>query len=199
MRQKALDHSILGSIIDWKGKGLRTQQTFIIDEKLHEILLGMLYTMFRVLLLFVSGLARRGRPNANLSRHVVRPLDENQGPSQSHDHNPWLVVWSVSKDHFTHNPRAITAKLWAPDRKCPKADSPNTTPKSCSVVTNAQAQRDIMHDRTLNQMEFQWNFYSCGSSHMIKQNKSSILSVRSAMVSQFYIRPTSKRWFLKII
>ena len=26
-----------------------------------------------------------------------------------------------------------------------------------------------------------------------------IMSIRSAMVSQFYIKPTSKRWFLKRI
>jgi hypothetical protein len=34
---------------------------------------------------------------------------------------------------------------------------------------------------------------------MDRANKSTITSVRSAMVSRFYVRPTSKRWFLKII
>ena len=41
--------------------------------------------------------------------------------------------------------------------------------------------------------------YSCGSSHMIKYNKSTVVSVRSVMVSPFCVRPTSKRWFLKIV
>ena len=40
------------------------------------------------------------------------------------------------------------------------------------------------------------NFYSCGSSHMIEENKSTVVNVRSAMVSWFCVRPTSKRWFL---
>ena len=43
------------------------------------------------------------------------------------------------------------------------------------------------------------NFYSCGSSHMIKYNKSIVVSVRSALVSRFCVRPTSKKWFLKIV
>jgi hypothetical protein len=43
------------------------------------------------------------------------------------------------------------------------------------------------------------NFYSCGSSHMINQNKSTVVSIWSAMVYQLSIRPTSKRCFLKII
>ena len=41
--------------------------------------------------------------------------------------------------------------------------------------------------------------YSCGSSHMIKWNKPTIVSVRSAMVSRFCVRPTSKRRFLKLV
>ena len=39
-------------------------------------------------------------------------------------------------------------------------------------------------------------FYSCRSSHMVKYDKSTVVSVRSAMVSLFFVRPTSKRWFL---
>ena len=42
-------------------------------------------------------------------------------------------------------------------------------------------------------------FYSCGSSHMIKENKSTIGNIRSAVVSWFCVRPTSKRWVLKIV
>ena len=34
---------------------------------------------------------------------------------------------------------------------------------------------------------------------MIKQNNSTVVSIQSAMISRFCIRPTSKKWFLKII
>ena len=30
-------------------------------------------------------------------------------------------VGVYTKDHFTHEPRAVTMKLWEPERKCPKA------------------------------------------------------------------------------
>jgi hypothetical protein len=43
------------------------------------------------------------------------------------------------------------------------------------------------------------NFYSCGSSHMINYNKPTVVSVGSAMVSWFCVRPTSERWFLEIV
>jgi len=36
------------------------------------------------------------------------------------------------------------------------------------------------------------NFYSCGSSHMIKYNNSMVVSVRIVMVSEFCVRPTMK-------
>ena len=36
------------------------------------------------------------------------------------------------------------------------------------------------------------NFYSNGSSCMIKHNKATVVSIRGAMVSRFYVRPTSK-------
>ena len=58
-----------------------------------------------------------------------------------------------------------------------------------------QVQGQAICDQALNQMPF----HSCGSSHMINYNKSTVASVRSAMISQFRVRPTSKRWFLKII
>ena len=35
----------------------------------------------------------------------------------------------TTKGHFTHEPRAVTMKLWEPKRKCSKA-----VPRSCSVV-----------------------------------------------------------------
>jgi hypothetical protein len=34
---------------------------------------------------------------------------------------------------------------------------------------------------------------------MIKENKSTVVNIQSAMVSQFCVRPASKRWFSKII
>jgi hypothetical protein len=34
---------------------------------------------------------------------------------------------------------------------------------------------------------------------MMKKNNPTVVSVRSAVVSRFCVRPTSKRWFLKII
>ena len=34
---------------------------------------------------------------------------------------------------------------------------------------------------------------------MIELNKLMVVSIHSAMVSWFYVRPTSKRWFLKIV
>ena len=43
------------------------------------------------------------------------------------------------------------------------------------------------------------NLYSCGASHMVKSNKSTVMNVWSAMVSRFCVRPTLKRWFSKII
>ena len=43
------------------------------------------------------------------------------------------------------------------------------------------------------------NSYSCESSHMIQSHKTMIVSVHSAMVSQFCGKPTSKRWLLKIV
>jgi len=48
-------------------------------------------------------------------------------------------------------------------------------------------------------MLFQWIPCSCGSLHMIKLNKPTVVSVQSAMVSQCCVSPTSKRWFLKIV
>ena len=41
------------------------------------------------------------------------------------------------KDHFTHEPRAVTMELWEPKRKCPKGRL-KLPPKSCRVVTDRQ-------------------------------------------------------------
>jgi hypothetical protein len=34
---------------------------------------------------------------------------------------PSAIVWTGPKGHFTHEPRAMTMKLWEPKRMCPKA------------------------------------------------------------------------------
>jgi hypothetical protein len=44
----------------------------------------------------------------------------------------WFVA--ICKGPFTREPRAVTMKLWAPKRKCPKALVPTHLPNSCSVV-----------------------------------------------------------------
>ena len=33
----------------------------------------------------------------------------------------WITNFWLIKGHFTHEPRAVTMKLWEPQRKCPKA------------------------------------------------------------------------------
>ena len=58
---------------------------------------------------------------------------------------------------------------------------------------------EVICDRALNQMLFSMNFYSCGSSHMIKYTKPIVVSDHSAMVSRSCVRPTSKRWFLNLV
>ena len=42
------------------------------------------------------------------------------------------------------------------------------------------------------------NFYLRVLTHD-KLNKSTVVNVRSAKVSRFCVRPTSKRWFLKMV
>ena len=36
----------------------------------------------------------------------------------------------------THEPRAVTMRLWEPKRKCPNAVRPKPPPKTCSMVTD---------------------------------------------------------------
>ena len=59
--------------------------------------------------------------------------------------------------HFTHEPRAVIMKFWGFKRKCPKG-CPKTPFKSCSVVMDPQVYCEVMSDRALNQMLFQWIF-----------------------------------------
>ena len=95
-----------------------------------------------------------------------------------------------------HGPRAVTMELWEYKRKCQKAVPRHfqthivwSQTLKCSVksyVTRASTvcyfneilfMRILIHD---------------------KKSISTIMSVQSAMVSRFCVRPTSKRWFLII-
>ena len=111
----------------------------------------------------------------------------------------WIWIWIsvVLKGHFTHEPRAVTMKLWEPKRKCPQ-------------VAPRHLQNHVVWSRILNcsvkpyvtgpSINCYFNeFYSCGFSHMMKQNKPTVMSIRTTMVSWFYFRLTSKRWLLKIV
>ena len=59
---------------------------------------------------------------------------------------------------------------------------PNTPPTSCSsVVTDPRVQCEVTCDRALNRMLFQGISIRAGP-HMIKRNKSTVASVRSAVI-----------------
>ena len=71
---------------------------------------------------------------------------------------------------------------------------------SCTVVTDPQVYCEVIHDQAVNQMLFQWICIHAYSSHMIKiERTNSCVSVRSAMVTRCCVRPTPKKWFLKIV
>ena len=98
---------------------------------------------------------------------------------------------ALNKGHFTHELRAVTMKLWEPKRKCSKV-----------VPTHLQNHVVWCESRmwpSTPPNAISMNSYSCGSWYMIRWNKSTVVSMRSAIVSWFCVRPTSKRWFLKII
>ena len=82
-------------------------------------------------------------------------------------------------------------------RKCPKA-----VPKHLQihVVWSRTLKCSVKPYMTTSSTKCHFNnIYSCGSSHMIKQNKSMVLSIWSAIVSRFCVKPTSKRWFFNIV
>ena len=89
-------------------------------------------------------------------------------------------------------------ELWpwyceSPKRKCPKAMVP-THPQNHVVwsrTLKCSVKPYVIGPST--KCYFKCNFYSCGSSHMIN------VSIQSVMISRFGVRPTFKRWFLKII
>ena len=106
--------------------------------------------------------------------------------------------------HFTHEPRALTVKLWEPKRKCPKA-----VPRHLQthVVGHGPSRVVWSHMRPNPQPNaISMNFYYCMSSHMITQNHvvQSVLCYERGLECHvswwFCVRPTtSKRWFFKII
>ena len=105
-------------------------------------------------------------------------------------------AFQVTKDHLAHKPRAVTMKLWQQKWKCPKAiwrQIQNHRARSrtlkCSVTSYGT--------RPSTKCYFNKLLFMRASSHMIKWNKPTVVSVRSVMVSRFCVRPTSKSWFLK--
>ena len=69
--------------------------------------------------------------------------------------------WRCSKGHFTHEPRAMTMRLWEPKRKCPKA-----VPRHFHNYVVWHGSSSVTRPSTKNAISM--NFYSCGFSHMIE-------------------------------
>ena len=96
--------------------------------------------------------------------------------AKSCDHEIVRAQWEVSKGRHTTPPNHV---LWSRILKC------SVKP----YVTGC-----------LKQMLVQQASIYVGPPHMRKWYKSTVVSVRSAMVSQWFrVRPTSKRRFLKIV
>jgi hypothetical protein len=120
--------------------------------------------------------------------------------NRCHLHIPPVAIY-LSMSHLIRATPHTSQEPWPWNCESPKESvqgRPNTPPKSCSVVTDPQVQYEAICDRALNQRCFN-EFLSCGSPQLIKKNKLPFVSIRSAMVSQFCVRSTFKRWFLKII
>ena len=102
----------------------------------------------------------------------------------------------LAEGPLTHEPRAVTMKLWEPKQKCPKAVPTHLQTHVCGHRSSGVVWSHMWPGPQSNAISMK--FYSCGSSHMIKSNKSIVVSVRSAMVSWFCVRSTFKRWFWKM-
>ena len=114
-------------------------------------------------------------------------------PTQIHHQS----VTEFKGHFFTHEPRAATITLWEPKRKCPKAIP---THFQNHAVWPRTLKYNVMSYATGPSTKcYSINFYSRESPHMIKLNKPMVVSVWSAMVSWVCVRPTSKRWFLKLV
>ena len=98
-----------------------------------------------------------------------------------------------TEGHFTHEPWAVTMKLWEPKRKCAKAAVPNhfqnhgvwSRALKCSVKSYVTMPSTKCY---FNEFIVMWG----------PRIWSSVVRCRSAMVSQFCVRSTSKRWLLRI-
>ena len=55
---------------------------------------------------------------------ILRNLLYLNAPLSTIDVEVWIQKCLGIKGHFTHEPRAVTIKLWEPKRKCPKAVPP---------------------------------------------------------------------------
>ena len=124
------------------------------------------------------------------------PHRSQAGTSNYHGDQVNYIV--TSQGHSTQRAKSRDRGIVRAQEKVPNGRR-KTPPKSWSVVVDPQVLCEVICDQVLNQLLFSMNFYSCRSSCMMKQNKAVVVSVQSAVVSQFCVRPTSKRWFLKII
>ena len=98
------------------------------------------------------------------------------------------------KGHFTHEPRAVTMKLWEPNRKCPKAVP---THLHNHVVLSRALKCSVKPFVTGRSTKCYFNeFLFIRSLRMIKENKPTVVSVRSVMVLRFCIGlpPRSSKW-----
>jgi hypothetical protein len=141
---------------------------------------------------FRSLLVRRSQSSLNVPNAFPRALPERH----------WgacitTELFCLIRDHFTHEPRAVTMRLWEPKRKCPKAVPRHLQNHSCGHGPSSVLWSHMWPGPQPNAISM--NFSSCGSVHMIKWNKPTVVTVWSPMVSRFCVRPTSKRWFLKIV
>ena len=92
-----------------------------------------------------------------------------------------------------HEPRVMTMKLWEPKRSVqrPSQDTYGNMP---SIVVWSHMWLGPQPKA------ISVNLYSYGVlTHDKIWKKSTIVRFRSVMVSRFYVRPTSKKWFWKII
>ena len=91
----------------------------------------------------------------------------------------------------THEPRAVTVKLWEPERKVYVQRPCQGVSKVmwwCGHGSSSVVWSHVWLGSRPNVVSM--SFCSCGFSCMLKWNKLTVVSVRSAMVSWFCVRPT---------
>jgi hypothetical protein len=102
-----------------------------------------------------------------------------------------------TKGHFTHEPRGVTIKLWEPKSKCPKAVRRHLQKHVVwSQILKCSMKPYVMRPSTKCQFSeflFMWVLIH---DKIIQIN---ICKHLECHVSRCCSRPTSKRWFLKII